>query len=132
MNKNDFGHWLKERRVDLGLSQAAVAVKLAVSQATISAWEKGHKHPSDTERARVVKSIAGDGFLTTEMIGPNQKAYDVSLEMLARVSQALNQAGVQKLGYSRLLSIYQYVADVEGKLGNELNEDQMLRFVVDT
>ena len=45
---DEFAGLLKRLRKEIGLSQAEVAEALSVSQASISAWEMGRKHPADT------------------------------------------------------------------------------------
>ena len=45
MNKAETGKRIKLARVGLGLSQAALAEKLKVSQATVALWESGATFP---------------------------------------------------------------------------------------
>lgn len=46
MDAKDFGKIVKERRVDLGISQKELANQLFVSEKTISSWECGRNYPS--------------------------------------------------------------------------------------
>lgn len=46
---------IKEIRLQLGLSQAQFAEKLAVSQQTVSGWEKGAKTPRADKLIRIAR-----------------------------------------------------------------------------
>lgn len=43
--ENVVGNRIRERRLELGLSQKAFARKLGVDHSTVSAWEKGVAEP---------------------------------------------------------------------------------------
>lgn len=46
--QNNFGYFLKERRLEKNLTQKQLAVKLFVSESAVSKWEKGNSHPDIT------------------------------------------------------------------------------------
>jgi len=49
-------HWLSDARTDRSLSQAELAAKLGVSQATVSAWERG-KHEPTPEQLKALRKV---------------------------------------------------------------------------
>jgi transcriptional regulator with XRE-family HTH domain len=65
-----FGEAVKAARKKKGLSQAGLAGKLYVSQATVSAWEKGTKFPS------------------RRLLGPLAEKLDLDLNELLRLPLA--------------------------------------------
>lgn len=62
---------LRRARTSLGLSQAAVAAELGVTQTTISNWESGRTAPSDVQAGRVHTLLRGNA-------GPPPPAVDDS------------------------------------------------------
>jgi transcriptional regulator with XRE-family HTH domain len=60
----DVGAAIRRARTDAGLTQAELAARSGTSQATLSAYEHGHKVPSTTTFGRI---LAAAGFrLVTE------------------------------------------------------------------
>src|SRR5271163_4748796 len=53
MTSIDIASWLQKRRAAQSLSQAEVAARIGVSQATISTWERGRFQPDDVQLDRL-------------------------------------------------------------------------------
>lgn len=46
-----------KRRLEVGLTQEALAEKIGVSVATIAAWERGRRYPSHTTLQRLYEAL---------------------------------------------------------------------------
>lgn len=52
-----WGRRIQTRRDELGLSQAALAERIGVHQATISAWELGRQLPRHNQMVRIAGAL---------------------------------------------------------------------------
>ena len=60
---DDFGDFLKNKRLEMGLSQVALGNMLGVTQNTISFWERGlFSPPFDTAKYIVLRMGRGEFF----------------------------------------------------------------------
>lgn len=99
---------LREQRERAGLTQAGLAARCGTSQATISAYEQGHKHPSVATLERL---LAGCGArLSVEqgrepVVVPSAREQARASRALADVlalAAALPTRHAADLGYPRL------------------------------
>lgn len=52
-----FGEYLKQYRINNGLTQADLAVRLSVSQNAISQYEAGKRHPPISRISHIAKAL---------------------------------------------------------------------------
>lgn len=52
-----FGEYLKQYRIEKGMTQAELAGKLSVSQNAISQYEAGKRHPPISRIAHIAKAL---------------------------------------------------------------------------
>ena len=66
------GQWIRDRRVEKGLTQSDLAGKLKVSQPQVSQWERGLQDPGPEvlalyqKRSRAVHVMDFDGVIAPE------------------------------------------------------------------
>lgn len=53
---------LKTIRLKMGLTQRALGIKLKITQAAVSHWERGMSYPSITLATKIAKLAAKKGF----------------------------------------------------------------------
>ena len=64
-----FGKIIKERRLELGISQAVLAEKVDVNPATVSNWETGNYLPTDDKIDKIGEILGIDG---KDVFDPNR------------------------------------------------------------
>ena len=75
---DDFGDFLKNKRVEMGLSQVALGKMLGVTQNTISFWERGlFSPPFDTAKYIVLRM---GGRILIEVEDDSQREQDTKTE----------------------------------------------------
>lgn len=79
----DVGPSIREARLNAGLTQAELAERSGTSQATLSAYEHGHKVPSAETLARVL-AAAGVRLVTEPAPRPVRTPGPSSLQRLGR------------------------------------------------
>jgi transcriptional regulator with XRE-family HTH domain len=96
----DFGGVIRAARLGAELSQSELAERSATSQATLSAYERGHKIPS---AATLVRVLAATGNrLTVEAARPVVTPSAASLERSGRkLAQVLELAAVLPTRHER-------------------------------
>lgn len=52
-----FGRAIRERRLEIGMSQVELAAKVGVEQTAVSHWELGRVIPSDAIRPTIAKAL---------------------------------------------------------------------------
>jgi transcriptional regulator with XRE-family HTH domain len=66
VDKTQFGNYIKEKRIALGLTQEELATKLYISATAVSKWENGKTYPDITVISQIcnVLKISADEFVT--------------------------------------------------------------------
>jgi transcriptional regulator with XRE-family HTH domain len=55
----DYGAWLRWAREEAGMSQRKLASIMGVSDATVSRWESGDRHPKHASRLLLTQVLRG-------------------------------------------------------------------------
>lgn len=104
----DAASTLRAARRRSGLSQAALAARTATSQATVSAYERGHKQPSVATLARLLEATGFRLTVETAENGVGQlearrlARTDRRLVEVLALAEALPSRHEETLGFPRL------------------------------
>lgn len=61
INKITFGQFLRQKRIEKGLTQKELSEKLFLSESAISKWEKGKSYPRHNHDTRHLRGAGGFG-----------------------------------------------------------------------
>ena len=106
----DIGAMIEQARREAGLTQSELAERSGTSQATISAYESGHKDPSSATLVRLLAATGHRLDLTAGAVvrSPGKKELDRRgriLEQVIELAEALPVRHAKQLAYPPLRSL---------------------------
>jgi transcriptional regulator with XRE-family HTH domain len=104
---------LRERREEIGLTQIELALRSGLSQATISAVERGRRQPSLTVVSRVLAALGLQLRLSTELIEHSERELDLAIDAALR-TPALDRVTTGWFDGPQLMRLLAPVAPVIG------------------
>lgn len=64
-NPTSYGDYLKQARLDYGMTQGELALELEVYTSTIDKWERGDTEPNYINKQKVIQFLGYDPMLKT-------------------------------------------------------------------